>query len=803
MKQFDPRSRLAWLCVWTCLAAAIGCRPLDLGGSDASAQSSCRGSSCLDAGPNLPPPPPPTDAAADTGSRADASAACSSDLDCDDHVFCNGVEHCSGDDEDGGAARRCLPADKPACVQVGMCVEALQRCDCDFDGDGLLSARCGGTDCDEDHDNHDLVSALCPGGDDCDDTDRRRFGHNAEVCDPEGVDEDCKFDTFAGPSKQDDPIGYDRLRDQDEDGVMNAACHNVDPVTGTDYRAPPEQRDCNDQNPNVAPGKPEQCDDLDNDCDQIVDEVEGSGVAFGLQTEYCFDGDRDGYGIRSRTLQACARPDQYASCRFDEANGEDCLDTNPDVHPGNKTFEVCDGLDNDCDGKIDQADKDVDPLPDQLSFPGTDLVCSAGSWTIPTCPDDLRWCNHASVSRGCETDATRLSSCRACDTQCVLSCGQKGCDELSQISAGADHTCGISDEGNVLCWGRGALGRLGDDAETNALVPTSVSGMTGATRLAAGSAHTCAVAGASNTVYCWGDNSHGQLGNADVGAFSTTPVAAVGRAAAHLEDAAQLASGDQHSCAVLSTGMLLCWGETSGGRLGDRTTSAGSGLPRYVVGELDDGMGNLTYPRINDAVQVGAGELHSCTLRKDGTVWCWGDDSYGQLGDAGAAISLDHARRVPGLEQVESISVGGNHTCALTQGQVYCWGLNDMSQLGRESDERDGTPQVVAGLQNVASIAAGDDFTCVLQADGAVSCWGDDADGELGNAAGDSTAEPQSVAISGATALSAGGHVCALSSSKQARCWGPNFYGQLGNGSATLDPTPSPQAVRASKDSVL
>jgi alpha-tubulin suppressor-like RCC1 family protein len=713
---------------------------------------------------------PATAPAASAAPDAAAPQVCNEASDCDNGKFCDGTELCV----DG----ECSAAVTGACPVTSACGEEAKRCDCDADRDEIISARCGGPDCDEDGDKHDAME--CVGGDDCDDTDPLRYTGNAEVCDTSDHDEDCDMYNTAGQSKEEDPISYDRRRDQDGDGAMNGDCMNVDPVTFVRYFSLELEADCDDTLDTVGPDAAEICDGEDNDCDEVVDEIDGSRVPLSLQEEFCFDGDGDDYGRRDRRGLFCSQPRDFAPCRFDEANGEDCNDTDREVHPGHKVTELCDGQDNDCDGKIDQADDDVDPLPDQPTFYATDLLCDAGEWRITSCPDGRLWCNTDTTLRGCETDASQLTSCRACQTDCRFHCGEYGCDEVRQIAAGFEHTCVLTQEGVVACWGRAPDGRLGDGTDRSASVPRTVLGLRNASAIAAGAAHSCAIAGAEDAVYCWGSNETGQLANPDVPEYAVAPVPVFGLGEASLRGAVRIAAGEQTSCAVMRDRKVACWGATEGGRLGDLTVEPGTSYPVYVAREQPNAAGR--YEDVANAAQVALGNLHGCLLTVGGVVECWGSNVVGQLGDNRAVELAEFAKPVAGLSGVTMISAGSNHTCALSAGDVYCWGLNSELQLGREASDEDAVPRRVEGLSRVVRIAAGLSFTCALTDAGVLSCWGDNSGTQLVTPSETQSSVPVPIPIDGVAEIALGWHGCATRTEGRPVCWGENSYGQLGVG---------------------
>jgi alpha-tubulin suppressor-like RCC1 family protein len=296
----------------------------------------------------------------------------------------------------------------------------------------------------------------------------------------------------------------------------------------------------------------------------------------------------------------------------------------------------------------------------------------------------------------------------------------------------------------------------------------------------AGLSHTCAL-NTSGAVLCWGDNTYGQLGTGgrSLGAANPFPRTVNGLAG----DVQQIAAGDLHTCALTTDGWVLCWGSNAQGQLG--SAAAPTQTAPITVTDL-----------ISGVQQIAAGGSHTCALTAAGGVRCWGE-----LSPTPADI--------PGLSSgVTAITAGYAHTCAVTAEGVQCWGANDTGQLGDGTTTSSTTPVTVQGLSgNVIALAAGggplDRFTrgghtCALTTGGSVQCWGWNASGQLGDDT--TTNRPAPVTVtglsSGVTALTAGDmHTCAISGDVAAgtsslRCWGDNRYGQLGVGSTDDYTTP-------------
>ncbi|NDE17543.1 BspA family leucine-rich repeat surface protein, partial [bacterium] len=242
-----------------------------------------------------------------------------------------------------------------------------------------------------------------------------------------------------------------------------------------------------------------------------------------------------------------------------------------------------------------------------------------------------------------------------------------------------------------------------------------------------------------------------QAGNRDTNTRTMTT--------AGLTGVTQIATGYQHTCALLTDQTVKCWGYNSSGQIGDGTTTNRS-TPTTVTG-----LANVS--------SIAAGESHTCAVLTDQTVKCWGGNAYGQLGD-GTQTDRRTPTTVTGLTSVSSIATGYQHTCALLTDQtVKCWGYNSSGQIGDGTISNRSTPTTVTGLTSVSAIATEYYHTCAVLTDQTVKCWGDNSSGQLGDG---TTSNRPPTTVTGLTSVSSiatgGSHTCAVLTDQTVKCWG-------------------------------
>ncbi|MEM7133160.1 MAG: C13 family peptidase [Chloroflexota bacterium] len=354
---------------------------------------------------------------------------------------------------------------------------------------------------------------------------------------------------------------------------------------------------------------------------------------------------------------------------------------------------------------------------------------------------------------------------------------------ITAISTHRDHTCVLTEEGGVKCWGQNSLGQLGNGSTEVSQTPVDVSGLTsGVTAMSVSNYHSCA-AMAAGGVKCWGRNQSGQLGSGATSDHIPTPVDVNGLA----ERVSALALGDGHSCALIDSdgdgqGGVKCWGANNYGQLGNGTRPPN--LSPVDVSGLTDGVAAIT-----------AGQWFTCALTATGGVKCWGYNVSSQLGDE-TSVNRNTPVDVSGLDGgVIGISAGDDHVCAtLDTGHVNCWGENQDSQLGDGALPYHNTPLAVTNLPStMTAVATGDSHTCAIATGGGVYCWGWNSIGKLGDGSTVNSSVPVAVNSLGSgadTVLVGTSHSCVLTIAGGVQCWGGNDDGQVGNGTVKNQQTP-------------
>ena len=425
-------------------------------------------------------------------------------------------------------------------------------------------------------------------------------------------------------------------------------------------------------------------------------------------------------------------------------------------------------------------------------------------------------------------------------------------DDAEAITSGSQHSCALHEDGTISCWGKNNDGQLGNGATSETPLPVQVSFISDATAITTGTKHSCALL-RDGTISCWGSNGNGQLGDGTNNNYAV-PVAVIGFPPARAEETATTALARTTTTAIAETAAAptteltpttataqaaptttTTTSTTSTTTTTTTTTSAptttttttttepppttaapttspppppSTAAPPPPTAAAQTAPPPSTAPPPtqppttappppttlppNRATAIAAGQDHSCALHQDGTISCWGNNLYGQLGNGqgeSGVISLSPVQ-VLSITDATAITKGTYHSCALhRRGTISCWGRGTDGQLGDGNSASSVIPVQVMSISDATAIAAGSNHSCALHRDGTISCWGGNWSGRLGNGqSGENADSPVPVQVTGitdATAINISGHSCALHQDGTISCWGSNASGQLGNGQAT------------------
>lgn len=322
-----------------------------------------------------------------------------------------------------------------------------------------------------------------------------------------------------------------------------------------------------------------------------------------------------------------------------------------------------------------------------------------------------------------------------------------------RVAAGERHACALRG-GSVWCWGANDVGQLGDGTRSRRRAPVRVQGIEDAVDVAVGDVATC-IARASGKVACAGLHGAGAE-------CAGTPACLVATEVLGVHDALRVTVGKAHACAVGRGGAVTCWGENPDGA---------------ATGVASGPTGAVAVAGVRDAVSVAAGSLSTCAVTRAGDVLCWGQSGRGRLGDGATVQGVSPPRAVTAVHDAIAVAASGPHTCALRRdGSVVCWG----GRLDRSASSGEKTaPAVVAGVSDARELAVGAGETCVLRAgDGGVACWTEQKSASAISG------------LAGAVSVAAGQRFACAAAGGKVSCWGDNLDGTLGNGDGTWFPEP-------------
>ncbi|MEN3370778.1 MAG: hypothetical protein V7609_2921 [Verrucomicrobiota bacterium] len=295
---------------------------------------------------------------------------------------------------------------------------------------------------------------------------------------------------------------------------------------------------------------------------------------------------------------------------------------------------------------------------------------------------------------------------------------------ISSVFAGERHLVALGSDGTVWSWGENADGQLGDGTMDKQQSPVAVPNLTNIASVKAGGRHTLALQ-RDGTVIAWGDNEYGQLGSGD------TTGSAVPKLIGGLNDVHKIAAGYQRSAALRNDGTVWIWGYDHFAWQTEQDLF--NTIPVVVSG-------------LTDVVDIAAGYEHNIALKSDGTVWAWGSNYSNQIGDGSPTWkSQDVPVQVANLVNITKVASSYDHTLALANdGTVWAWGENFAGQLGDGTNQSHQTPVLVTGLADVVAIATAYSYSLAMKADGTVWSWGD---GTLGILPGANKRVPQLVSL--------------------------------------------------------
>ena len=298
--------------------------------------------------------------------------------------------------------------------------------------------------------------------------------------------------------------------------------------------------------------------------------------------------------------------------------------------------------------------------------------------------------------------------------------------KFARLSAGGNHTCGMTEQGDVFCWGLNMLGQLGNKTQTSSPQPVKVATNLKFTAISAGFTHTCGVAQGGD-VHCWGDGRMGQLGIGSSGGLIASPSVSPVQGHKFVE----VHAGGEFTCGRTQELAVLCWGSNGSAQLGRPVSDTCKQGDREVPCSRTPVVVERTEFRL-----LSVGLSQACATRAQGDTICWGSFKV-------APGTLPKV--VPGGKTFAMIAVGSAFACGLENGDIHCWGSNFSGQLGNGTKQNSIEPTPISGTLKFGSVHAGDNHACGLTTSRHMSCWGRNLDGQLGN--GTSTDSPLPVAV--------------------------------------------------------
>ena len=413
--------------------------------------------------------------------------------------------------------------------------------------------------------------------------------------------------------------------------------------------------------------------------------------------------------------------------------------------------------------------------PDCISENGVAGICEtngACSFYDATCAPSLRRFADGAAS-------SVASTCVPAGKQCI-----------AKLAMGTSHSCALRTDGAVYCWGKNADGEIGDGTTNDALAPTRVTGLPrAAVQIAADEANTCALLD-DGTVWCWGLNEATNLGQCDVSLGSSPVPLEVPTWSLDAKSpgtptcdattpftAKQIALGGEHACAIGTDGSLYCWGENSTGVQGGQCGQD----PQL----FEDVPGPLPVA-FDGAIDVGCGDEYTCVRRNENSVWCFGANDLHELGNGDTAPSFAPVH-VAGIADAETLAMDDETPCVVTKtGALFCWGNGTTGIFGTDLASNAPTPTRIANCTSAYGGGTAETI-CIGDPTGTLQCFGTNDKGQCGTGAGDPnvTAPTPAELVTVSSASIGGDHTCATTTDGSLWCWGADDSGQLGDGHAS------------------